>query len=58
MKLPYRKKDYISEDKLTEHILSETRTVERLKARVFRAASFDQSSALHCLFYDSYFCLN
>ena len=44
MKLPYRKKAYISEEKLTEYILSETHTVGKLKAKVFRAAGFDETN--------------
>ncbi len=44
MKLPYRKKAYISEEKLTEYILSETHTVGRLKSRFFRSAGFDETT--------------
>ncbi len=44
MKLPYRKKAYIQEEKLTEYILSETHTVGRLKAKFFRSAGFNESN--------------
>lgn len=44
MKLPYRKKAYISEEKLNEYILSETHTVGKLKAKFFRATGFDETN--------------
>src|SRR4030042_3375163 len=44
MKLPYRKTAYISKEKLTKYILSETHAVGRLKAKFFRAAGFDETN--------------
>jgi len=44
MKLPYRKKAHIPQEKLTEYILSETHTVGKLKAKFFRAAGFDETN--------------
>lgn len=44
MKLPYRKKAHIPQEKLTEYILSETHTVGKLKAKFFRAAGFEETN--------------
>lgn len=44
MKLPKSKDVYISKEKLTEYILSETHTVGKLKARFFRAIGFDKTN--------------
>lgn len=42
MKLPYRRKATVPQEKLTGYILSETHAVGKLKAQFFRAVGFDE----------------
>lgn len=44
MKLPNRKNAYISKEKLTDYLLSETHTVGKFKAKFFRTLGFDESN--------------
>lgn len=44
MKLPYRKKAFISQEKLTSYLLSETHPVGSSKARFFRELGFNDSN--------------
>jgi len=44
MKLPYRAKAFIPEQKLTEYILSETHPVGSSKAKFFRGLGFNETN--------------
>lgn len=45
MKLPYRTKAYISMEKLTQYLLSETHADGKLKAKLFRKFGFNEANA-------------
>ena len=44
MKLPYRKKAHIPQEKLTSYLLSETHPVGSAKSRFFRELGFNESN--------------
>jgi hypothetical protein len=44
VKLPHREKAYIAPSKLADYLLSRTHPIGRWKARLFRAAGFDETS--------------
>lgn len=45
MKLPNREKAYIPSGKLTAYLLSETHSVGKSKARLFRSAGYNETNA-------------
>lgn len=45
MKLPFRKRAYIPEGKLTDYLLSETHPVGGSKAKFFHKLGFDETNA-------------
>lgn len=47
MKLPYRTKAFIPEEKLTEYILSVSHPVGSSKAKFFRALGFNETNVNH-----------
>lgn len=44
MRLPFRKSAYIPREKLTDYLLSETHTVGKLKAKLFRKVGFNETN--------------
>ena len=46
MKLPHREKAYIAPSKLADYLLSRTHPIGRWKARLLRAAGFDETNIM------------
>ena len=44
MKLPFRERAYVAPSKVADYLLSQTHPVGRWKAKVFRAAGFDETN--------------
>jgi hypothetical protein len=44
MKIPHNEKSYVSEQKLTEYLLSETHAVGKSKAKYFRALGYNEAN--------------
>jgi hypothetical protein len=44
VKLPHREKAYVAPSRLADYLLSQTHPIGRWKAKVFRAAGFDETS--------------